>query len=238
MQYNTKYLIDLQKNKDNNYTFIYSLEDPMTHEIRYIGKTNNPYDRYKAHKNISRDKNTHKRNWINKLRINGLHPIMNIIDVVKIDEWGFWEKYWIQQFNVWGFNLLNYTDGGEGLTFGNKTSFKKGNIGWNKGKGIKKYCMECGEPIQIRKNNKFFCSLKCFSIYSKKYPNKGTFKKGCDLKSKTVLQLDLNSNIINEFKNAIDASLFVKCSPENIRNVCNGRSKTAKKYKWKYKYGK
>lgn len=47
--------------------FIYALSDPRTNQIRYIGKANNPYNRYSNHYNSARDKNTHKRNWINRM---------------------------------------------------------------------------------------------------------------------------------------------------------------------------
>lgn len=42
--------------------YIYTLEDPITSEIRYVGKANNMESRFKNHLNSSRDKNTHKRN--------------------------------------------------------------------------------------------------------------------------------------------------------------------------------
>lgn len=42
--------------------YIYTLEDPITSEIRYVGKANNMKDRYSNHLNSSRDKGTHKRN--------------------------------------------------------------------------------------------------------------------------------------------------------------------------------
>jgi hypothetical protein len=31
----------------------------------------------------------------------------------------------ISQFKTWGFDLINYTNGGGGCTFANQTSFKK-----------------------------------------------------------------------------------------------------------------
>lgn len=107
-------------------TFIYILIDPVQNTIRYVGKTNNPDERFKNHKNKSRDKNTHKRNWINKLRSIGFKPEMEIIDEVSVSEWKYWEKFWIGYFKCLGFDLVNYTEGGDGLTFGNQTSFKKG----------------------------------------------------------------------------------------------------------------
>ena len=66
----------------------------------------------------------------------GLKPIIKVIDVVPINDWVFWETYWIAQFKSWGFKLINYTNGGDGATFGNQTSFKKGNIPWNNDKSF------------------------------------------------------------------------------------------------------
>jgi hypothetical protein len=36
----------------------------------------------------------------------------------------------ISQFKTWGFDLINYTNGGGGCTFANQTSFKKGHTSW------------------------------------------------------------------------------------------------------------
>lgn len=110
-------------------TNIYTLTDPRTNEIRYVGKANNISQRYQAHLNRARDHQTHKRNWVNSLRKLGLKPIIDVIDIVPIEDWVFWETYWINQIKSWGFKLTNNTDGGDGCTFGNKTSFKKGDGG-------------------------------------------------------------------------------------------------------------
>lgn len=110
-------------------TFIYILKCPVTQEIRYVGKTNNPEERLKNHLNSSRDKNTYKRNWLNKLKELKLKPIFEIIDEVPITEWHYWEKFYIKKYIDAGCILVNCTDGGDGLTFGNQTSFKKGQNG-------------------------------------------------------------------------------------------------------------
>lgn len=117
---------DRHFNTPMKYTYIYILSDPTDNMIRYVGKTNNPQQRYKAHTNKCRDKNTHKRNWINTLRDKGLKPNFFIIDKVDVKEWKYWEKYYITLFTSLGAKLTNKTDGGDGLTFGNQTSFKKG----------------------------------------------------------------------------------------------------------------
>lgn len=110
-------------------TNIYILIDPRTNMVRYVGKANNVSQRYKAHLNRARDNQTHKRNWINSLKKLRLKPIIEVIDIVPIDNWIFWETYWISQMKTWGFELVNNTLGGDGSTFGNLGSFKKGQGG-------------------------------------------------------------------------------------------------------------
>jgi DNA polymerase-3 subunit beta len=129
------------------YVFIYALSDPRTNQIRYIGKANNPYDRYSNHYNSSRDKNTHKRNWINNIRKEGLRPELIILDEVPKINWQYWEKFYISLFKSWGFDLVNYTGGGDGSTFSNNGSFRKGNVPHNKGVTCKEdeLWIQCGK---------------------------------------------------------------------------------------------
>jgi hypothetical protein len=51
-----------------------------------------------------------------------------IVHCGTINEWMFWETY-ISQFKTWGFDLINYTNGGGGCTFANQTGFK-GHTSW------------------------------------------------------------------------------------------------------------
>jgi len=118
-------------------TNIYVLIDPRTGYVRYVGKANDVSQRYKAHLNRARKHQIHKSNWVELLKKEGLKPTIQVIDVVPIDEWVFWEMYWISQMKSWGFDLINYTMGGDGCTFGNQNSFKKGDkakkvIGYDK----------------------------------------------------------------------------------------------------------
>ena len=110
-------------------TNIYVLIDPITNMVRYVGKANDVSQRYRAHLNRARKHQIHKKNWIEKLKNKGLKPIIEVIDIVPIEEWVFWETYWISQMKTWGFDLINYTNGGDGCTFSNQTSFKKGQGG-------------------------------------------------------------------------------------------------------------
>ena len=190
------------------YTYIYILIDPLTNQIRYIGKANNPQERYKNHKNRCRDKNTHKRNWMNKLRLKGLYPEIEIIDRVLTSEWHYWEKFWIAYYRFLGCSLVNYTSGGDGLTFGNQTSFKKGQVSWNKGKS----------PSQEIRN---------------KISN--TLKGNIPPNRKAVLQYDLLGNYITEYLSCHHAAKYLNTVPIRISDVCRGNRKTHKKYIFKFK---
>lgn len=103
-------------------TSIYVLKDPISNEIRYVGCTKNIEQRYKAHINKARDYNTLKREWLESLRVRGLKPILEIIEVINTNHLER-EKYYIQLFRKEGKNLTNTGD----INFnGNNTSFKSG----------------------------------------------------------------------------------------------------------------
>lgn len=106
-------------------TFIYALSCPISGEIKYIGKANNPKNRLSEHKRM-RDKNISKNNWIKNLLDNGLSPILNILEEVTLSEWKDKEKNYIIEFRESG-NLFNLCGGANGSEFGNKTSFDGSN---------------------------------------------------------------------------------------------------------------
>jgi len=93
----------------NDKIYIYSLIDPNTNKVRYIGKTNNIKRRYYEHITNTKS-NSYKNNWIKKLLSEGSPPIINIVEECNYDNWEKREIYWISQFN----DLTNGTDGGEG----------------------------------------------------------------------------------------------------------------------------
>lgn len=97
---------------DNKMTYIYSLSHPLTGEIRYVGKANKLKDRLRCH--INEKGKSHRKNWIDQLKENGLKPVMEVIDFVEQDNWQFWEQVYISLFKSWGFILVNGTGGGEG----------------------------------------------------------------------------------------------------------------------------
>ena len=61
----------------------------------YIGKAKDSIRRKHAHRKIF-----------------GLDIQSHVID--EVEDWKFWESYWIEQFKCWGFKLENKNNGGGG----------------------------------------------------------------------------------------------------------------------------
>ena len=108
-------------------TNIYGLICPLTHQMMYIGKANNPERRLRDHMCDYRGVEYNKVLWIRKLKHMGLKPILQVLDVISIDEWQWWEQWWIEYFKYLGVNLVNRHIGGNGLSVADEHSFKPGN---------------------------------------------------------------------------------------------------------------
>lgn len=73
----------------------------------------------------------------------------------------------------------------------------------------------------------------CSHTYNMNY---GTHNQRMSLsKSKAVLQLDINLNVINEFVSSREADRILGINNSNIIQCCKGKRKTAGGYYWKYK---
>jgi predicted GIY-YIG superfamily endonuclease len=98
---------------------IYTLKDPITNKIRYVGQTNDTKRRLNRHLNNSRsfrDKR-HISNWIRSLSYD---PVMDIIETCEYAERNIRENYWIEYYKTQGFDLCNLSNGGAGAGIGNK----------------------------------------------------------------------------------------------------------------------
>lgn len=97
---------------------IYTLEHPLTKEIRYVGFTSRPLNkRLGEHCCTGKSsKNTHIANWCKSLVYQGFRPVITLLDQTDNKaRWAELEKYWVSQFKTWGFDLTNLTEGGEGV---------------------------------------------------------------------------------------------------------------------------
>ena len=94
---------------------VYTLSDPRTNLIKYIGITCKTLTQRLSGHCAEKKFNTKKVNWVQSLRKDNLKPIIMELDCFETyEEALYFEQYWIAQFKIWGFKLLNLTIGGEG----------------------------------------------------------------------------------------------------------------------------
>jgi hypothetical protein len=91
---------------------IYSLVDPRDHNVRYIGRTNEPQKRFTQHLNSLYIDNPAKYSWIQDLKKHNLLPRMEILEGVNgtMKDAGIRENAWIDHFKSIGAELLNLPD--------------------------------------------------------------------------------------------------------------------------------
>ena len=89
--------------------FIYALVDPRDANVRYIGRSFVPEDRYKRH--LIDKSETHKTRWIRQLKSVGLQPELKILDVVSEQQWSDAERQWMSKYK----DLTNSCAGGYGI---------------------------------------------------------------------------------------------------------------------------
>lgn len=98
-------------------TKIYILVDPVTDQIRYVGKTTTPLTRrLKGHIEKSRDRNNkwHAAQWIRSLTDEGLVPIIECVRDVEDQYINETEIFCIEEYKRLGCDLTNNTIGGDG----------------------------------------------------------------------------------------------------------------------------
>ena len=244
-------------------TFIYALKDPRTNIVRYVGKANDPYKRYQNHINKCRDKNTHKRNWINNLKQEKLKPILEILEEVPVDKWKEFEKMYIKKYKDAGCDLMNYTEGGDGCTFANKTSFKKGDNArkivmldkngnliktFDKGIdacvfiGVKGINHILSKKRKTTKNMIFFYEdeyIKMNENDIKEHINwikpKILVANKTSFKEVEILQYELNGNFIRCWKSLAEASKTLNINKVAICHCAKGKTKSSGGFFWSYK---
>lgn len=190
-------------------TFIYILIDPRDNNICYIGKSNNPFFRYKSGHKHERGK-YYKVNWLQSLLKLGIEPSLEILDEVPAntrEEWGFWERYYIAEFKKLGFNLVNAPKhkGGEGgdLRSGTKNSKQH--------------------------NKKISLANKGKKMSSQAKLNMRLAKR------KPVIQSTLDDVLIKEWNNISEAATELNLYTNSISNCCQGKQEKAYGYKWEFK---
>ncbi len=137
--------------------YIYTLLDPTTKKIRYVGQTRSPKRRIQSHIDYARNYKGRRKicNWIQSLLKKNMKPILCIIEETTKELWVNREKFWIKYFKDLGFDLCNLTDGGEsnyGYKYSNELMEirRKARLGWI-------FPSEVREKIAISLSKKVIC---------------------------------------------------------------------------------
>lgn len=105
--------------------YIYTLSDPFTGNVRYVGQSVKPKNRLRRHLLDAPFKRTHKECWIYGLLQREAKPIIDILDIGNIENIDALEIYWIEQLRQWGFPLVNIEPGGQKSKSKSKETIEK-----------------------------------------------------------------------------------------------------------------
>lgn len=86
-------------------TYLYTLADPDTGEVRYVGKSDQPARRLRQH--LEHPSNPAMARWLGSLQTAGKAPQMEIIEAVASSDWPEREARQIWRYRAMGFDLLN-----------------------------------------------------------------------------------------------------------------------------------
>jgi len=95
--------------------FVYTLSDPRDGKLRYVGVTDNTVRRLSQHCGPDPLDVSHRANWLRSLLADGCVPVLAIIEEVENGEWIEAERKWIAHFRELEFDLVNSTEGGDGV---------------------------------------------------------------------------------------------------------------------------
>jgi len=86
--------------------YIYGLIDPLVHQIAYVGKTNDLYERWESH--VKTEAPHVAGQWIQGLRTVGVEPTLVVLEVLPDDgDWENAERWWIAHGLRIGWPLTN-----------------------------------------------------------------------------------------------------------------------------------
>lgn len=188
---------------------IYKLIDPITNEIRYIGKTKNNlqkrlYEHLTKRNLLSK---THKNNWIKSLLYKNIKPIIELVEIVDEINWKEKEIFYIKELKEKGVKLTNTTEGGDGALGTKRT--KEANE-----KRIKTIIEKYGTSAFKHSNETRLNMSK--AAKGKKHSDERK-EKACLKLKKKLYQYDLENNLIKEWVGVRKCSRELKIDYTTLR---------------------
>jgi hypothetical protein len=184
----------------------------ITYIYLITGIDNSPYKVYIGKTKSSRE-NDHKR----KYGCNITYTIIDSIDSLNRKDWKPLESYWIEQFKVWGFDVMNKNNGGGGPEYLNDNQ--------------KQHLSNIRKGKKQSKEHKQKRLSKCYG------PRKNTSNMHhpkpwiAGQRSIPILQLDKDNNVINEWDSQNE---LIRQGYKGISGALKDK-RLYKEYYWKYK---
>lgn len=148
-------------------TAIYALCE-MDDTPRYVGKTvQYLHERHKAHIRAAKaGKKLPVHYWLRKRMDAGHGLVIKLLEYVRDGDWAKRERHWIAEFRSAGHEMLNLTDGGEGLPGHRFTQEHRDKIAAALRTGGHFNCLTCGAQFwrklkDIKRGHNKFCSRGC-----------------------------------------------------------------------------
>ncbi len=131
---------------------VYTLKDPRTDTVQYVGVTFHLYSRIRAHESFCELNKNPLRAWLVELGQVGMLPAHEVLETGTIEDRHEAEKLWIARFRSQGLELKNSTDGGLGCV-GIKVTEEAKHKKRLKVKGVKKseeFCQKLRDAFKHR----------------------------------------------------------------------------------------
>lgn len=211
--------------------YIYGLIDPFTSKVRYIGKTVKLKQR--LDNQCNEKSKTYRSNWIQSLLKKGKKPVQVILQTLQDNEdWQFAERRWIYVAKKYGWNLVNTTDGGDGvlnLSGESKERMLKTWVG-------RKHKPESIEKMRKANSGRIKTDLSKDKLSSNMAGRKVTWKDKLQYANRKFDEQKLQQ-IITDLSNGmkvIDAALKYKVHRTTVTKIKNGSYLTFKQKTYNY----
>lgn len=202
--------------------YIYGLICPLSKGIKYVGQTKRIlHERLKSHiyeynrNNKALHHSTHKFNWMKKLERENLLDSIEIIliETCELSTVNEREQYWINEYS--NLNLVNSSPGGQVHSLETIEKIRQSKLGEKNGMFGKKIFKpkEIGEKISK--------SQKSSEIFQASRKSKEFRDKLSKAKSRPILLLDKDFNIIQEFPNCGECAEYTGYKKANIKQAAS-----------------